>query len=287
MTLAITAAFASLLPLAAHGADQDETAAAPTTLGSIVVTATRREEVLQKVPSAVTAISGDEVQDGELRSTKDVAKFVPGTQGWNTESRARPRFFIRGVGSNEATNNVVNPIAIYTDQVYYGNSLFLGSPLFDLKRVEVLRGPQGTLRGRASPSGSLTITTRKPNLSEAGAFINGAYGEGDEWNLMFGVNVPVLAGAGAFRFNDGSLLTIELTNGGLCIDFSVLAARMNETFKVTGGTGRFKNASGTLTLNGTVRPLMFTSSADPQAILLIISGQITGTISGVGNEGDQ
>lgn len=101
------------------------------------------------------------------------------------------------------------------------------------------------------------------------------------------VNVPVLAGAGAFRYNDGSLLTIELTNGGLCIDFSVLAARMNETFKVTGGTGRFKNASGTLTLNGTVRPLMFTSNPDPQAILLIISGQITGTVSGVGNGDDQ
>ena len=100
-------------------------------------------------------------------------------------------------------------------------------------------------------------------------------------------NVPVLAGAGAFRFNDGSLLTIELSSGSLCIDFSVLAARMNETFKITGGTGRFKNATGNLTLNGTVRPLMFTSNPDPQAILLIISGQITGTVSGVGNEGDQ
>jgi len=161
MTLAIAAAFAGLLPLAAHGADQDDAASTPTTLGSIVVTATRREEVLQKVPSAVTAISGDEVQNGELRSTKDVARFVPGTQGWNTESRARPRFFIRGVGSNEATNNVVNPIAIYTDQVYYGNSLFLGSPLFDLKRVEVLRGPQGTLWGKNTTGGAFHFISQQ------------------------------------------------------------------------------------------------------------------------------
>ena len=228
MTLAITAAFASLLPLAAHGADQDETAAAPTTLGSIVVTATRREEVLQKVPSAVTAISGDEVQDGELRSTKDVAKFVPGTQGWNTESRARPRFFIRGVGSNEATNNVVNPIAIYTDQVYYGNSLFLGSPLFDLKRVEVLRGPQGTLWGKNTTGGAFHFISQQPTFDTTGyaKFEVGNYDTRIAEGAIGGaLKDDTLAGRAALHLEKRGGLATNTTTGNDVGDFTDFAGR--------------------------------------------------------------
>lgn len=137
-------------------------------LGAVVVTATHREVALQKVATQVTAISGDEVSAGSLGSTKDVAKYVPGTQGWNTESRARPRFFIRGVGSNEATNNAVNPIAYYADQVYYGNTLFAGAPLFDLERVEVLRGPQGTLWGKNTTGGAFHFISKAPKFSPDG-----------------------------------------------------------------------------------------------------------------------
>lgn len=151
-------------PLAAADAPAD----APTTLDSIKVTAQKREEDLQDVASAVTAVRGADIIDAELRSTKDIAKEIPGATSWNAESRARPRFFLRGVGSNEATNNAVQPIGIYVDEVYYLNSLLLGGPLFDLDRVEVLRGPQGTLWGKNTTGGAYNFVSKSPGFRPDG-----------------------------------------------------------------------------------------------------------------------
>ncbi|MBL8269706.1 TonB-dependent receptor [Steroidobacter sp.] len=151
----------------ATDADAGE-AGSDSTLQTIVVTAQKRSENIQRVPSAVTALLGADILDDELRSTKDIAKEVPGATSWNAESRARPRFFIRGVGSNEATNNAVQPIGIYADEVYYLNSLFLGGPLFDLGRVEVLRGPQGTLWGKNTTGGAYNFVSKQPEFTTDG-----------------------------------------------------------------------------------------------------------------------
>ena len=160
-----------------------ETAAASTAatvLEAVTVTAQKREENLQDVPAAVTAIGGQAIQDTELRTTKDLAAEIPGATSWNAESRARPRFFLRGIGSNEATNNAVQPIGIYNDEVYLLNSLFLGEPLFDLDRVEVLRGPQGTLWGKNTTGGAYNFVSRKPSFTSAGGYAKiglGDYGQ--------------------------------------------------------------------------------------------------------------
>lgn len=75
------------------------------------------------------------------------------------------------------------------------------------------------------------------------------------------VNIPVLAGGGVFRFQDGSLLTVNIPQpGSLCIDFAVLVGKLSETYQITGGTGRFKGATGTLKLTGTVTPVLGNSS---------------------------
>jgi iron complex outermembrane receptor protein len=146
-----------------------EEAAPPSQLGVVVVTAQKREQDVQDVPAAVTVLSGTVIQaDPDIQSTKDIARYVPGATGWNTESRARPRFFIRGIGSNEATNNSVGPIGIYFDEVYFGNNLFQGGPLFDLDRVEVLRGPQGTLWGKNTTGGAFHFVSRKPTFDTGG-----------------------------------------------------------------------------------------------------------------------
>jgi iron complex outermembrane receptor protein len=144
-------------------------AAEPVRLDTVVVTAQRRAQNLQDVPSAVTSLGGEAIQaDEDIKSTKDIARYVPAATGWNTESRARPRFFIRGIGSNEATNNSVGPIGIYVDEVYFGNNLFQGGPLFDLDRVEVLRGPQGTLWGKNTTGGAFHFVSKKPTFSAGG-----------------------------------------------------------------------------------------------------------------------
>ena len=99
------------------------------------------------------------------------------------------------------------------------------------------------------------------------------------------VNIPVVAGAGVFRFQDGSLLTVRITAGSLCIDFAAGVGHLTETYQITGGTGRFKGASGAITLTATLMPVLF--SASNSAVLLTTTGQFEGTVFGVaiGEEG--
>ncbi|THF62791.1 TonB-dependent receptor [Pseudothauera nasutitermitis] len=223
LILALGGLFATLSGIVpAQGAESREQ------LDTVIVTATRRAESLQKVPSAITAISSEDLEEGELRTTKDVAKFIPGAQGWNTESRARPRFFIRGVGSNEATNNAVNPIGFYADEVYYNNNLFTGGPLFDLQRVEVLRGPQGTLWGKNTTGGAFHFISRKP------AFETDGYARVQIGNLdsrVFqgavggAIKDDVLAGRAAIHYEKRGGLAKNTTTGNDVGDFDDFAGR--------------------------------------------------------------
>ena len=90
---------------------------------------------------------------------------------------------------------------------------------------------------------------------------------------------PSVAGAGVFRFQDGSLLTVRLTQGAACIDLTAGVGHFTEIYQITGGTGRFKGASGTLTLTDTVLPVLFDASNNPQ--FFSVTGEITGTVFGV------
>jgi len=91
-----------------------------------------------------------------------------------------------------------------------------------------------------------------------------------------------VAGAGVFRFQDGSLLKVNLTQAGDCIDFAAREARCTMTFQITGGTGRFKNASGIVTLTETVLPVLADASNNP--VFFAATGEFAGTVSGVATE---
>lgn len=97
-----------------------------------------------------------------------------------------------------------------------------------------------------------------------------------------GLFFQTVAGAGLFRFQDGSLLSANITQGGDCIDFVHLVAHCTWTFKITGGTGRFQNASGVLTLTETTTPALIDAMNNP--VFFSESGAFTGTISGVAME---
>jgi hypothetical protein len=99
------------------------------------------------------------------------------------------------------------------------------------------------------------------------------------------VYFPTVAGAGVFRFQDGSLLNVNLTEGFDCIDFAAMEAHCTRIFKITGGTGRFKDASGMLTLTETAVPVLADAAGNPA--FFIATGEFTGTVSGVAKEEDR
>jgi hypothetical protein len=90
---------------------------------------------------------------------------------------------------------------------------------------------------------------------------------------------PIVAGAGVFRFQDGSLLTVSVTDGAICVDLTTGLGDLTETYQITGGTKRFKDASGTLTLTGVLNAILLDPSGNPK--LLTNTGKFEGTVLGV------
>lgn len=129
-------------------------------LEEVVVTARRREESLQNVPIAVTALSGEALRDASILSVKDVAAIAPGLN-INSDSVGRAFVSIRGVGTT-LIDTVQPGVGIFFDGIYQPNTSYLNSPIVDVERIEVLRGPQGTLFGNNTLGGAINVITRKP-----------------------------------------------------------------------------------------------------------------------------
>ncbi|MFL9711518.1 TonB-dependent receptor [Methylobacillus sp. Pita1] len=135
-------------------------------LGSIVVTAQRREENAQEVPTAISVLGGEELQQrGIGRSAGEILNNVPNSSA-GTIQNGRPRWWIRGVGAGQQQLDFPNPIGFYIDDVFISNASATGIPIFDLERVEILRGPQGTLWGKNTTGGAVNIVSKKPAFSE-------------------------------------------------------------------------------------------------------------------------
>ena len=130
-------------------------------LEEVVVTARRREELLQDVPIAVTALSGDQLREAQVLTVKDVAALAPGLN-INSDSVGRAFVSIRGVGTT-LIDSVQPGVGIFFDGIYQPNTSYLNSPVVDVERIEVLRGPQGTLFGNNTLGGAINVVTRKPS----------------------------------------------------------------------------------------------------------------------------
>ena len=153
---------AGLMPVLPAGAAQ-EMLEELVFLEEIIVTAQKREQSLQEVGIAVTAFTGEQIQTlGFARST-DVATMTPGLNYTipNAES-SQINFFLRGVGLNDFADANENPVAVYVDDIYRPAMGGLSFQLFDVDRVEVLRGPQGSLFGRNTTGGLVHYLTRRP-----------------------------------------------------------------------------------------------------------------------------
>jgi iron complex outermembrane receptor protein len=129
----------------------------------ITVTAQRREESIQFTPIAITAFSGDSLRSLGLERSMDLAAFTPGLQAAPIAGEGNiPDIAIRGIGLNDFRDYNESPSAVYVDEVYQGALAGLDFQLFDMDRVEVLKGPQGTLFGRNATGGLIQYITKKP-----------------------------------------------------------------------------------------------------------------------------
>lgn len=137
-----------------------------TGLEEVVVSAQRREENIQSVGISVTALSGEELSARGTMDSTQIANMVPALK-FNQYSPSTTVYNLRGVSQNDYSDHLEPPVAVYQDDAYVSSMAAAGFPLFDLERVEVLRGPQGTLFGRNATGGAIQYISRKPtdNLS--------------------------------------------------------------------------------------------------------------------------
>ena len=128
----------------------------------VVVTAEKREQNLQDVPSSITVLSGSEMERDNFQNLMDLQASIPSVVV-GSAGASRPFLFIRGIGSRKFDPGTEGAVGVFVDEVY--NTRFTNSmmDIVDLERVEVLKGPQGTLYGRNTIGGAIALYTKKPS----------------------------------------------------------------------------------------------------------------------------
>ena len=180
----------------------------------IVVTATLRVMDVQDIPLAVTAVSPAQLERQGVTDIKSLASISPSfnIQSSQTETQGTS-IKIRGVGTTGNNTGLESSVGVFIDGVYQSRPGVALGDLVDLERLEILRGPQGTLFGRNTSAGALSVTTKRPSLSKVEGFANASYGNYNFMNVQAGVSVPLVndvAGvrvSGTWRKRDGYLKT--------------------------------------------------------------------------------
>ena len=198
MVLAAAASLAVSAPANAQqeppaGAKDGTEARTPTRLEAVIVTAERRGENVRDVPNAISVLQGD-LLDVLGSSGQDVRSMSARTPSLNIESsfgRAFPRFYIRGLGNTDFDLNASQPVSLLLDDVVQENPLLKGFPMFDIARVEVLRGPQGTLFGRNSPAGVIKFESELPRLGKSAGYVSLGIGSYHALNAEGAMNIPI------------------------------------------------------------------------------------------------
>ena len=132
------------------------------TLEVLIVTAERRETDLQKTPIAITAFTAEDLEQSNITKIPDLVMYTPGLTIGNTGNSSFPEIYLRGVGTRDPSVASDLSVGFYVDDVYIGRGISMLVDLFDLERIEVLKGPQGTLWGRNTVGGAIHIITKKP-----------------------------------------------------------------------------------------------------------------------------
>jgi len=232
-TASLAALAAAVLPLAPETLAQ---ASGATVLEEITVTARRRAESLQEVPIAVSALSGDELTARGALDITEVAQSIPSvtlepSRATNTTLTA----FIRGVGQQDPLAGFEQGVALYLDDVYLARPQGALLDIYDVERIEVLRGPQGTLYGRNAVGGAIKYVTRRLS-DDLNVRLRGSYGQYNQQDL-----VGTISGAVTDGFRLGATVASfqrdgfgdNLFTGGEQYDKDIVGYRVSAEFEPT------------------------------------------------------
>lgn len=190
---------------------EDAGASEPRRLNTVEVTATRREgATVQDVPIAVTALGADDLDRAGVQDIRALENLAPSfnLNSSNSESGGTT-LRVRGVGTTGNNIGLESAVGVFLDGVYLSRPGIALADLLDVEQIEILRGPQGTLFGRNTSAGALSIETKRPDLDEYGGFANLTAGNYNLFNVQAGLNIPIVEDtfgvrvSGAIRQRDG------------------------------------------------------------------------------------
>lgn len=219
--LLATTAFACMsagAPALAQSSDGEE--AQEGGLNVIVVTAQRREESVQDVPIAISAFDAAELETRGVSNALEVTQFVPNLVGLNNTGLGTANsYYLRGIGNTESIATFDPPIGTYVDDIYMSRQNANNLSFFDVDRVEVLRGPQGTLFGRNTTGGAVSVFLKEPG-DEISGFAEVGYGSYERYMARASIDLPLADSfavkvSGYFQEDDGyaqNTVTGERTN---------------------------------------------------------------------------
>ena len=177
----------------------------PMAAEQVIVTAQKTEQTLQEVPISVGVLRGEKL-DVITSGAPDVLALAgrsPSLYAESSSGRTFPRFYLRGLGNTDFDLNASQPVSLVYDEIVLENAILKGFPIFDMERIEVVRGPQGTLFGRNTPAGVIKFESVKPSMKRDG-FLRGSYGRFDTTDIEGAYGVPLaedtLAARASFQY---------------------------------------------------------------------------------------
>jgi len=209
--LATGVALAALMTTASAWAQTAPAALDPqqaTSVDEIIVTAQRRSQRLQDVPVTVTVFGAEELEQARIKDVDDVATRTPGLQ-FDAFPASQPRIAIRGIGSTDRGAAGDPSAAVFLDEIYLGRPGMVAFDAFDIERIEVLKGPQGTLYGRNVVGGAINIVTQRPDFDAFGVSTEATIGNYGRLEGAAVLNAPFADGkaavraSGSWRTHDG------------------------------------------------------------------------------------
>jgi iron complex outermembrane receptor protein len=263
-TYSVASTLAVLLSAPAYAQQAEPAKTSDSPLGEIVVTATRRDSNLQTTAIAISAVDSKLISQSNPRDIGDLATFVPNFSAATITGFNAASFSIRGVGQNTIIVYFEPPVAVLVDDFVVPSVQTQLLDTFDVSQVEVLRGPQGTLFGKNTTGGAVTVRTKRPELNRIGVEGHVLVGSFGTVQAKSAANIPIVSDKLALRLVGGYEKSNGYYKNGAC--YGPVVAFVPSKFAGRSGCGDGSSLGGTNVWSGRAK-LLWEPSSDFRALL--------------------